>query len=285
MKSTQDAINPRGTTVTFTITDIKERPAQGLLPALTWPLPAAPKGLVSPAPGLPVAPPGQPSPAPAIPSLRTPRPVRALGERTPGATAPGHCETTLAGGKPESGTKCSESPCVQPWLLPQTKAPELHSLLLLPHGRTVESWMQSSLCNLPEAKKEANTHSFTQPSSHMPTQKHQVFGLTSRSFSWASSFSSARTPSSTRSSSCCSSAFFSSCSRWAFSAQSSLVVLLHKLSFSWAEIFALSISSTLHKRASFSPSSCNHRSTEEIKYSKTYSEEEESSNSTSPASR
>ena len=89
------------------ITDIKSRPAWGLLPAFTWLLPAARKGLACPAPWLPVAALGQPSPAPASPSLWTPWPVHALGERTPGTAAPKHCQLTLVGGKPESGTKCN----------------------------------------------------------------------------------------------------------------------------------------------------------------------------------
>lgn len=72
----------------------------------------------------------------------------------------------------------------------------------------------------------SNRHSFPEPSSQMPTQENQVFCLTWLSFSWVSSFSSVSILSCTCSPSCCSSAFFSSCSRWDFSAQSSSFVLL-----------------------------------------------------------
>lgn len=74
-----------------------------LLPALTWPLPAALKGLVGPAPWLPVGLPGQRSLVPAPPSLCTAGAVCALGERTPGAASPDPCGVAAAGGKPGSG--------------------------------------------------------------------------------------------------------------------------------------------------------------------------------------
>lgn len=88
---------------TFVITDLQECPAQAPLRAHTWPLPAALKGLLGPAPWLPVGLPGQRSLAPAPPSLCTPGTVCALGERTPGAASPDPCGLAAAGGKPGNG--------------------------------------------------------------------------------------------------------------------------------------------------------------------------------------